>query len=248
MIYTPNTNKTSSINESEIELESEERAKGYNPNRKSNGQFGSGSKMTNQSFYDSIKGGNYDKRLIEKYDSIVKNEPKITSDLSDICKDKEFTMQGLDYKLKTKKSTFEKLVRKDNVTLDKAIDDMDKMYDVVRYTYQSKPESMVKDYEFARTELEAKGYKFVEIKNQWMNNKVAYNGVNIKMTDEKGSKFELQFHTKESLALKNGQMHSLYEQQRVIKDTSSNEWLTLNNEMFNLSNTLQKPKNIERIK
>ena len=122
------------------------------------------------------------------------------------------------------------------------------MYDVVRYTYQSKPESMVKDYEFARTELEAKDYKFVQVKNSWLDKANPYNGVNIKMSDKNGNKFELQFHTQESLAIKNGKMHELYEKQRRIKDVNSKEYSKLKNEMKKLSNGMEKPSDIERIK
>ena len=122
------------------------------------------------------------------------------------------------------------------------------MYDVVRYTYQSKPESMVKDYEFARTELEAKGYKFVQVKNSWLDKANPYNGVNIKMSDKNGNKFELQFHTQESLVIKNGKMHELYEKQRRIKDVNSKEYADLKNEMKKISNGMEKPSDIERIK
>lgn len=43
-------------------------------------------------------------------------------------------------------------------------------------------------------------------------------------------------------------MHKLYEKQRVIKNKHSSEYLALKKEMFELSKSLNIPKDIERIK
>ena len=58
--------------------------------------------------------------------------------------------------------------------------------------------------------------------------------------------FEVQFHTLDSFNLKNGQLHSLYEQCRVLSP-SDPMVAQLNDEMFALSESLQKPLNINEV-
>jgi len=57
---------------------------------------------------------------------------------------------------------------------------------------------------------------------------------------------QVQFHTLDSFNLKNGQLHSLYEQCRVLSP-SDPMVAQLNDEMFALSESLQKPLNINEV-
>jgi hypothetical protein len=43
-------------------------------------------------------------------------------------------------------------------------------------------------------------------------------------------------------------MHELYEKQRLLNDTSSTEYIELNDQMFELSDTLRVPARIEEVK
>ena len=68
------------------------------------------------------------------------------------------------------------------------------------------------------------------------------------MKTTNGQKFELQYHTQESYTIKEGKMHKLYEKQRVLTDISSKEYIELEDKMFELSDSMQIPEQIERIR
>ena len=57
----------------------------------------------------------------------------------------------------------------------------------------------------------------------------------------------MQYHTQESFDLKNGSLYELYEKYRDT-NTSDLERMKLFKEMLDLSNGLEIPKNIERVK
>jgi hypothetical protein len=96
--------------------------------------------------------------------------------------------------------------------------------------------------------LQEKGYNIIAVKNHWLNPYDPYQGVNVKILSPSEQKFELQFHTRESFDLKSGELHELYEKQRLIADKTSSEWLELNDKMFGLSNDLKIPDDVKRIK
>ncbi|VMC42962.1 phage putative head morphogenesis protein, SPP1 gp7 family [Streptococcus pneumoniae] len=76
-----------------------------------------------------------------------------------------------------------------------------------------------------------------DIEKKWVNSVVEKDGIN----------FEMQYHTQESFDLKNGSLHELYEKYRDT-NTSDLERMKLFKEMLDLSNGLEIPKNIERVK
>lgn len=92
------------------------------------------------------------------------------------------------------------------------------------------------------------GYNTSELKNTWNNSFDPYNGINTTVVAPNGQKFEVQYHTKESFDLKNGEMHKLYEQARLIEDKKSAEYLELQDKMYELSDALTVPSGIERVK
>lgn len=101
--------------------------------------------------------------------------------------------------------------------------------------------------EDAIDELSKLGYNTVAIKNSWEDPLNPYKGINTIVTAPNGQKFEIQYHTKESFQVKE-KMHALYEKQRMIEDQFSDEYIKLSDEMFELSNKLSKPSEIERVK
>lgn len=164
------------------------------------------------------------------------NEPQITQDLKEILENSNAHLTGLDYRLKT----FDSLARKVKGEPDS------KMRDVVRYTSISTPENQVEDYINILASLEKKGYNKSAVKNYWLNSKNPYNGINTNFISPDGYEFELQFHTQESFDLKQGELHKLYEQQRILPN-GSKEWLKLQEEMTKFSGSLRKPKNIGKV-
>ena len=78
------------------------------------------------------------------------------------------------------------------------------IHDLVRYTMAATPDTLVSFFKTTREKLEAKGYRFVKIKNSWENYSInaPYRGVNTQIEAPSGIVFELQFHTAESLVTK----------------------------------------------
>jgi hypothetical protein len=93
-------------------------------------------------------------------------------------------------------------------------------------------------------DMERLGYKKVEVNNTWLNKNKAYNGVNTNFGTPQGYIFELQFHTPESLKLKN-KLHPIYEKLRVAKSQAEAEKLNL--EMLKIAEGEIIPYNIETI-
>ena len=184
------------------------------------------------------RGLNDPKRKASKLlDEARKAEPEITADLKELAESVGTSLDGLDFRLKT----LDSLARKVSGEPD------GKMRDVVRYTSISDVENMTNDFNKFVEALESKGYNVSAVKNYWNNATNPYNGINCNFYTPQGYEFELQFHTPESFALKNGKLHELYEKYRVI-DPLSDEALNLSKEMQQLSETLKRPQGISEIK
>jgi diphthamide synthase (EF-2-diphthine--ammonia ligase) len=95
-----------------------------------------------------------------------------------------------------------------------------------------------------QSELENQGYT-VNTKNYWQEGS-NYKGVNMALTDPQGNKIELQFHTQESLDVKENANHALYEQYRVLSDAqkASAGGVALNDKMVANVANLETPVNI----
>lgn len=176
-------------------------------------------------------------------DRISKIEPKITSDMQRIAG--EDKLAGLEFRKKTAESLARKITtdsQVENISLSKAAS---KINDALRYTTIFNPDTFAKEYLKMKQELIAEGYKVVKVKNTWLIDG-PYKGVNT-VVEKDGINFEMQYHTQESFDLKNGPLHELYEKYRDTS-TSDRERMKLFKEMLDLSNELEIPKNIERVK
>ena len=182
----------------------------------------------------------YSEQLLSK---ISKAEPKITSDMQRIAGENE--LAGLEFRKKTAESLARKITtdsQAENISLSKATS---KINDALRYTTIFDPDTFAKEYLKMKQELIAEGYKIVKVKNTWLIDG-PYKGVNT-VVEKDGINFEMQYHTQESFDLKNGPLHELYEKYRDT-NISDQERIKLFKEMLNLSNELEIPKNIERVK
>ena len=91
------------------------------------------------------------------------------------------------------------------------------------------------------------GYRIKRVKNTW-NDGAAYKGVNTIIADSYGNEFELQFHTRKSLEVKEGELHKLYERIRKLdREENLQEVAELEARMVRLSNTIPNPKDIDII-
>jgi|GEM_PF-356343 len=177
------------------------------------------------------------------YNQALENEPEITAHVKQVAEQLKMSAAGLQYRVKSKDSYLTKIRRK--------YDPLGNEYevkDILRYTYTGTPESLADKTIAAIDKHKQLGYNTVEIKNYWPDKLNPYNGINTTLRAPSGQAFELQYHTSESFKVKNGKMHELYEKQRLIKDMSSKEYMELDDEMFELSDSMAVPNDIEKVK
>lgn len=180
-----------------------------------------------------------------KIEEATKAEPGITKNLTAIAEKNGATMVGLEYRLKTAESLERKVKTecKDKaLTPEQAIK---KMYDVNRYTMQAEEATFTETIKNTFTTLEGEGYTVERVKNTFQRDK-EYVAVNCVLSDKNGTRFELQFHTKKSLEVKEVN-HKLYEEQRT-DSTSQARKNELGRIMAENTNSIPIPSGIETIK
>lgn len=198
-----------------------------------------GEKVYNQDTREA-KAKFYSEQLLSKISGV---EPKITSDMQRIAGENK--LAGLEFRKKTVESLSRKIIADslvENISLSKAVS---KINDALRYTTIFDSDTFTEEYLKMKQKLVAEGYKIVKVKNTWPVDG-PYKGVNT-VVEKDGINFEMQYHTQESFDLKNGSLHELYEKYRDT-NTSDLERMKLFKEMLDLSNGLEIPKNIERVK
>lgn len=172
-------------------------------------------------------------------------EPEITQLLQTIGKNSNATLAGLDYRLKSHDSLKRKItsiVRRRNIKASEAADDIN---DALRYTYLLNEKDFVRQFKQIRNSLEQQGHKVTYISNTWRKKSI-YKGINTTFNIN-GQSYELQFHTADSFALKNGKLHELYEQFRA-DNVSESVKKVLREQMVALSEQIKQPAKIETIR
>jgi hypothetical protein len=129
-------------------------------------------------------------------------------------------LAGLDYEIKAEDSLARKIHDRaggkgpvTDARLDAAAA---RINDVLRYTAVVETENYMKGRAAVRTALQAAGLAYVREGNAWAEPERfggAYRGINMTFRTADGLEFEVQFHTKESLAMKE-ELHVLYEEAR----------------------------------
>jgi hypothetical protein len=164
----------------------------------------------------------------------VKNEPQVTADLQTISGKVGATMQGLDARLKGEDRLAEKIAadaRDKNLTIPEAAGGIN---DSLRYTMVADDSTYRDTFQSAYTDLLRKGYAPLggkAPKNFWDHEPppAVYQGVNA-VFEKPGTdiRFELQFHTPESVATARSQ-HVLYEAWRTSSspDERASLWLQM---------------------
>lgn len=148
----------------------------------------------------------------QKYNLARSSEKLITPVMQSIASELGCEMTGLEFSVKTGSSVSEKIERKkaSGMTEEEAISSMK---DIVRYTQLSDHSAIVKDAIATREKLEAKGYEITEVDNKWLKKDADYKGIHMTVVSPEGQSFELQFHSPESLSVKD-KNHKLYEESR----------------------------------
>ncbi len=177
------------------------------------------------------------------YNRTIKKEPEITKQVSKAAREAGMSMAGTECRIKSRKSYLKKIRRKNGPKASRY-----EVKDILRYTYTASGEELVEKISKVIELYTDSGYNTLEIKNYWLDRQNPYNGINTIMRSPDGLTFELQYHTPESFEIKNGKMHELYEKQRPMRDVSSKEYIELGDKMFELSDSMEIPKGIEKVK
>ena len=176
-----------------------------------------------------------------------KLEPKITSDLSTIAAETNAQMAGLEYRLKTEDSLVRKIAKdadEKSVSLQEADN---KIRNVLRYTMLRDEKNFTDGCFATQDALIKNGYRIKRVKNTWKDG-ATYKGVNTIIADSRGNEFELQFHTRKSLEVKEGELHKLYERYRSLDpEENFQERAELKAKMVRLSDTIPNPNEIDNI-
>ena len=149
-------------------------------------------------------------KLLAKAQAI---EPVVTQTLKSLQTDNRH-LAGLEYRLKSRESLLRKIMSDVKVRGAK-LNTKKKVNDVLRYTFESDAMYFVDNFADIRSSLEGLGYKFVRVKNTLKDKSAVYRGVNTQVKTPDGYTLEIQFHTPQSLAIKE-KNHVLYEQARVL--------------------------------
>lgn len=175
------------------------------------------------------------KLRMQEYVNDLNHEEDITNDVLYASQLIGADLIGYDYRTKSAESFLRKI--KEEPT--------EKNKDNVRYTvnFEKNP---VEIYRNMVQKLEELGYKEIIVKNYWQRD-TAYKGINTNFKSPEGIIFEIQYHDPKSAAAKE-KMHKIYEIQRKTTKTKTPEWEKYENEMRKISNKLEKPKGIEKIK
>ena len=173
---------------------------------------------------------------IRQYEPIVDN---IANDLLNSTTAQGGLMIGLDFRLKRPESLARKIQSEvleakekgETITFQQAVD---KMGDVARFTSVFDSKNFQQNADKVLRDLQGKGYEIVKFKNFFQPG-ASYKGLNCNLKDKNGNMFELQFHTPETMKIKEGynidvknrkatvdkaafQSHDVYETTRVLED------------------------------
>ena len=188
-------------------------------------------------------------REVNGYNGILQSENVITDTIKQVAEKLKIETAGLENRIKSKKRYLEKMMRDTNGSRDPKLikDKIDNIHDVIRYTYLGDEKNLKQVFDSAREELEARGYMFKKVNNTWKDGS-KYKGINCTLEAPDGShtKFELQFHTKKSLEVKE-ETHRLYEMTQS-PDATPEQIAKWNDEQTRLSNTVANPVDVDKIK
>lgn len=176
------------------------------------------------------------------YNKAVSNEPAITEHVKNVAARADMSLEGFQYRLKTKESFLGKIKREYSPDGNEY-----EVKDIIRYTYTADSSELADKTLKAIDEHRSMGYNTVKVTNSWDNDLNPYKGINTIVQAPNGQKFEIQYHTPESFAVKNGEMHRFYEEWRHLPRDSGKR-AELETAMKKLSAPMIRPKNIERVK
>lgn len=183
------------------------------------------------------------------YEKASKVEPEITKDVVSAVAQSGGSMYGLDYRLKQPTSLAAKIgqdAKEGKQSFEKAANGVN---DAIRYTSVTEDDNFTTSYEAVKKKLDDKGYAEIKCKNyfeQFRDGLVKHKSVQSIFEDIEGNRFEMQFHTPSSQAVKN-QKIPLYEERRK-SGVSEERKRELEQQMSQLADYISDPKGVFGIK
>jgi SPP1 gp7 family putative phage head morphogenesis protein len=174
----------------------------------------------------------------------MRSEKGLTAKMKQGAEELGAEMTGLEYVLKSGESIKEKIARKTAAGFTET-EAVKNMHDLVRYTQQSPHNEIAGNVKKTVDKLKTSGYTIAEVDNKYLNPNAPYKGVHITAKSPSGQYFELQFHSKESLAVKN-KIHPLYEESRIV-GIPQDKYDALTRQMKEITDSLPDPKGVDKI-
>jgi hypothetical protein len=135
-------------------------------------------------------------------------------------------LEGLDHRRKGEDRLKEKIAEKIEHEPDRTPEEsVSTINDAVRYTFCFESDNYADGYWDVKERLESSDYRMIFSKNHWSGDS-EYRGINTRWVTGDGQRFEVQFHTPESLHAKQEVTHSAYERSRNPL-TGRSEWREL---------------------
>ncbi|MBR0518502.1 hypothetical protein IJJ97_01790 [bacterium] len=187
----------------------------------------------------SVNGKQVSNSHIQFYKNAMTHEPEITSVVQGFADELGMGTEGIQYRLKS----WDSFSRKIDGEMKK--DPNYEVRDLIRYTLTASPEELTQKALSTMKRMEEAGYKTTVVKNSWDDTTRPYKGINTTVESPDGVKFEIQYHTPESYAMKD-KTHKLYEEERVL-DPRSPRALELQREQMAMSASLHRPDGVEQI-
>lgn len=203
--------------------------------------------------YDEDKTLHDEQTEEEKLERVVNNtikaakraESHATKSLIEAIRAGSGHLEGLDFRFKGKESLKRKIADKSAKKGVSREEYARQITDALRYTSISNDESFTADFYTTKKELEQRGYVMVEITNTIWDEDKPYRGINTLIQSPNGYIFELQFHTPNSIEIKEIN-HKLYEEQRLAT-TTKEEKIKLNRQMIENAKSIKTPVNSKDI-
>jgi len=172
---------------------------------------------------------------VKYYNRTLAQEKAITDFVARQAEESGFKQEGLDQRVKSKDSYLRKMRLGHSPK------------DTLRYTYSASAHDLTYKITTCIASMASKGYNTIEIKNYWLDPMNPYKGVNTIVRTPNDQVFEVQYHTPESFAVKNGEMHQLYQEWRTLVSSDPRRKI-LQEKMRTLSIALEQPVGIEGVK
>lgn len=196
--------------------------------------------------FEYIKNEVASQKSKELIDIARKKDKVITKDLNSIVSESGGHLEGLNFRIKSQASLYRKLIDKSESRGISIEQYSREVSDCLRYTVVESNGDFSQTYSKIFDNLHKRGYTVVEVKNTLMRENAPYRGINTLVKDTDGYVFELQYHTPQSLLIKE-QNHVLYEEARLLSTTEDKRQALIYRMMEN-SKSIKTPLGVERIR